>query len=132
MALLVTEPVSLLLDVDGDLDMTNGLRFATGLTAVMQGVRTRLGMFRGEWFLDLDLGVPYLERDGVTAAQALLGQKFNEPKARAAFRTPILATPGVLSILSVVVTFDGSTREMRVTWKANTVFGDTPADTLTV
>lgn len=131
MALLINEPVGILLTADGEIDRSaKTMQFARGLDGVVQGVRVRMLLVKGEWFLDQSKGVPYLERDLVTASEALLGQRFNETKALAAFRTPILATPGVLSIAKLAVAFTAATRTLAVTWRARTVFGDTPVDTL--
>ena len=111
----ITDPIDLLLDADGDLVVGTDLSLSSGVAAVTQGIRVRLLTFRGEWFLDLDSGVPYY--------QEILGKKFDQQRAHAAFREAILATPGVNELLSLVVTFDSPTRELRVLWKANTVFG---------
>lgn len=133
MTLLSTDPVGLRLTADGDLDRSSGgLRLARGIDGVVQGVRVRMLLVRGEWFLNLAAGVPYLERPGVPAADALLGRRFSEAKALAAFRRPILATPGVAEVLALAVAFDRATRELAVTWSARTVFGDTPLDLLRV
>jgi hypothetical protein len=110
-----TDPVDLLLDDDGDLILISDLMFSTGLNAVAQGIRIRIQSFKGEWFLDLDHGVPYY--------QDLLGQKFNEVKARAAFRTAILSAPGVTELTSLEVTFDRASRALNVAWKTRTEFG---------
>lgn len=132
MALLLTEPGALKLTADGDLDRSvNRVQFASGLDAVVQGVRMRMLLCKGEWFANLDVGVPYLERDGVPANEALLGQVFHEAKALAAFRRAILATPGVKDVVSLTALFDPATRNLSVTWRASTVFGETPADSLT-
>jgi hypothetical protein len=131
--MLATDPLDLLLDADGDLAIEDGdFVFARGLEGITQLCRTRLQTFRGEWFADLTEGVPYLERDGVTAAEALLGQKFNEVKARAAFRDVLLSTPGVLEVTSMTVTFDGTTRTLTVSWRVRTELGDTDLDTLEI
>lgn len=131
MANLISDPVSLLLDDDNDLVMP--LEFATGLTAVAQGIRARIQSFKGEWFADLDDGVPWLERPGVTAVEALLGQKFNPVKARAMFRTAILSTPNVTGLIGDLrLNFDGATRTLFVSWQARTAFGDTDVDSLTL
>lgn len=115
--------VDLALTVDGDLDVVSDLRFTTGLEAVAQGLSIRLQSFKGEWFLDLDDGVPYFERDGVLDTEALLGQRYDESKARAAFRTAILAAPGVDSLDSLTLAFDNGIREMTVSFHVTTTFG---------
>lgn len=120
--MLSTDPIDFLLDDDGDLVMP--LQFSRGLPAVAQGIRVRTLLVRGEWFLDQDAGVPYLENDSVTAAAALLGQRFNAQKARAAFRDAIVSSPGVVELVSMNVSFDRATRGMSVSWEVRTEFGD--------
>ncbi len=113
--MLATDPIDFLLDDDGDLVIP--LQFSRGLPAVAQGIRCRVLLFRDEWFLDLDAGVPYY--------QDLLGQRFNAARARSIFRDAILSAPGVLELLSLEVSFDAGARLLSVRWKVSTVFGDT-------
>ncbi len=101
------------LDDDGDLIIP--LVFTSGLGAVAQGISIRLKTFKGEWFLDVDHGVPYFENDVVT--DPLIGGKFNELKALAAFRPVIAASPGVDEIVRLAVQFTAATRECRVDWR---------------
>lgn len=101
--------VDLLLDANGDLDLSNGtLNFTTGLPAVTQGCSIRLKNFKGEWFLDLTDGMPYF--------QDILGQKFNKAKVYKAFRNALISTPGVIQILKLTVDFDNLARKMNVSW----------------
>lgn len=114
--------------VDWALDLDTGdlifpLRYTTGLEAVAQGIRIRLLSFRGEWFLDLDDGVPYLVREGVTADEALLGQRWDQTKAVQAFRAAIVAAPGVDDLTRLTVEFTGATRTMSVSFEVKTSFG---------
>lgn len=114
--------------VDWAIDLDTGdllfpLRYTTGLQAVAQGIRIRLLSFKGEWFADLDDGVPYLARDGVTAAEAILGQKYDEDKALAAFRKAILTAPGVNELSGLVLTFNATTRSLTVSFNVRTSFG---------
>jgi hypothetical protein len=127
-----TDLVDLPIDpVTGDLAFVNGtLTLTSGIAAVAQGIRIRLQMIRGEWFLDLDAGVPYYERDGVLARDAIFAQKWNQAKALRAFRDAILSTPGVDELVQLDITFNPFTRGITVTWQATTAFGDTVADTL--
>jgi hypothetical protein len=65
---LLTDPIDLLLDDNNDLVFRDGdLVFSTGIEAVVQACRIVMQMFRGEWFLNLDAGLPYWE--------SILGQK---------------------------------------------------------
>lgn len=122
MGLLVTDPIDVLL-TDGDLDLSSGgLTWSRGLTGVAQAIRVRIQMFKGEWFLNLDEGVPYYED--------LLGQRYNEATVRKAFRAAIMATPGVLALDTFTTIFDAATRTVTVSWVATTTFGDTPPDSL--
>lgn len=140
MSVLITDPITVLLDpVTGDLP--NGpLVEATGFAAATQGAKVRLSICAGECFTNLDQGVRYRQRPGVPASLALLGQKFSRPKALNEFRVNllgdaprgILPIPGIVSLPGLGVTFNVDTREMPVTFQATFEFGDTPADTLTV
>jgi hypothetical protein len=131
MPLLVTDPIDWKLDpVTHDLVITDDLAWISGVDAVAQGCKIVVGMIEGEWFADLDEGVPYLERDGVTAARALLGQKFNPEKARAAMRPELLSVPGVTNINYLNPSFDRKTRTMKVDFEVDTEFEDTVADSL--
>lgn len=129
--MLSTDPIDFLIDVDGNFTFVNGrIVMATGLDAIAQGQRIRILNIAGEWFDNLDDGVPWLERDGVTADQAILGQKYDVNKLFNALRAAILATPGTTSITSLFASFDPSTRKVSVTYSTKTIFGDTPETTL--
>ncbi len=129
MALLETDPVDWALDpTTGDLILP--IRYTRGLEAVAQGIRFRLQLIRGEQFLDLDAGVPYLEGNGVDPTLVILGRRFDRTRADTAFRKAILRTPGVKSITSLAITFDGPTRTLSAAIVVRTTFGDTPADVL--
>lgn len=127
---LATEPVRLAADPTTN-DVVVPLRLASGVEAVTQGCRDRLMSVRGEWFRDLDLGVPWLENDRVTAAGAILGQRFNGNRARAAVRNALLDDPSgaVAEVLRLDVSFDRTTRVMRIVWQVRATFGDTAVET---
>lgn len=128
---LRTDPIDWRIDPETkDLDITTDLVWTTGPEAVVQGIRIALSMIKGEWFADLEEGVPYLERDGVDPQTVLLGRKFNPERARAAMRPEILKVPGVKSIISLDPSFDNATRTLTVRFVVDTVFGDTVSDTL--
>lgn len=128
--MLSTDPIDLLLDADGDVVIGSDLEWSRGLAGVAQGIRIALQMFKGEWFLDLDEGVPYLEREGVPAEEALLGGRFNEARALSYFRSAIGRAPGVNKITALTIEFDGTTRIMVVRWTVRTTFGDSDPDFL--
>lgn len=130
---LVTDPIDLLLGADGDLDITGGkLSWSRGIPAVVQGIFIRLRTVRGEAFRDLEHGVPYLANDVVDASEAILGQRFDEAKARATFRTEILKAPGAEELLGLAVAFDGSERALTVSFQVRTAFGDSALETVVI
>lgn len=140
MSVLITDPITVLLDsVTGDLP-DGPLVEATGFAAATQGAKVRLSICAGECFSNLDQGVRYRQRPGVPASLALLGQKFSRPKALNEFRINllgdpargILPIPGLVSLPGLGVAFNVNTREMRVSFQGTLQFGDTPLDTLTV
>lgn len=130
MALLITDPVCFRRDENGDVKFP--LELASGLEAAAIGVRVRIGLAAGEVFSDREVGIPYVPNPdaGVEARAAILGQAFDEPKARAAFRREILTTPGVTDIPTLLFAFDPSARTLSVTFVARTRWGDTPRETV--
>lgn len=132
MALLSTDPLCFKRDANGDLKFP--LELAYGLEAVAILIRDRLRLFKGEWFLDLTAGIPYLPSDDgvtVTEEESILGRAFDPVRVRAAVLTEILSTPGVVDVPVLRTKFDGPTRVLSITWVARTQFGDTKLETLT-
>ena len=80
---------------------------------VAQAVRTRLLLFTGEWFLDLNEGTPY--------EQKILG-KNTQPLYDQAFRERILGTPGVLSITDYA-SYLSADRHLSVQATIDTLYG---------
>lgn len=130
---LITDRIDIALTTDNALVFVDGdITFSSGVDGVVQDARIALGMIRGEWFADLDEGMPYFERDGVDQAVALLGQKFSEGRIRAAVTEVLRSVPSITEVLSLAITFDRATREVTITWKARTEFGNTPEDSLSL
>lgn len=107
----------LALDASHDLYLgpRSGIAIASDADAVVQGIRTRLLMFRGEWFLDVNAGTPWFE-EVLTDGQDIR-------RVESALKTQILATPGVESILSFDLNFDRATRDLSVTFEVDTIYG---------
>lgn len=125
MALLETDPLDAKFDADGDLYIgPNGPEFTYGIDGVAHLVRIRIQLFKGEWFLNLDAGVPWF--------QEILGKKFDRALVRQRLLEQVEKVPGVVAVLSLDIEFDVATRSMSVTFKLRTAFGDTEADTLEV
>lgn len=122
---LVDEPRDLLLDSLNDLVIENGdFALSRGIDGVMQSCRIALQMFAGEWFLDLDAGIPYWQQIlGFKPAIALRA-------ARLAFHSELSRVPGVIDVVKLSVNYVGRTRTMTVAWQVMTALGETPLDTL--
>lgn len=124
---LSNDAVDLLLGTDNDLVVTDDLQFVSGIAGVAQMCRIAVQMFAGEWFLDLDVGVPYWD--------AILGQSPDVAMlaARSGFRDELLKVDGVVALLFLNVDFsDAKTRTLTVSWQVRTSLGDTPVDSLTL
>ena len=121
---LENEPRDLLLDENNDLVIGSDLSWTYGIDAVVQSCRIALQLFQGEWFLDLDAGIPYWE--------GILGRKPATAIAiaRDEFRRELLETAGVLEVLKLEVKYVGATRLLTIQWQVRTELGETPIDTL--
>lgn len=82
--------------------------------AVGQAALTRLRLWAGEWFLNLEEGTPYW--------QQILAHK-NLGLAEAAIRDRILGTPFATGLTNFSVVFNSTTRALGVTGILSTAFG---------
>ena len=120
--ILETDPQDVLMDDDGDVVLDEqGLHFVSGIPAVVQAARIRMGMFAEEWFLNLGIGIPYYTE--------IMFENYDEGTARAEFLAAILDVPAVVEVTFLQLVLDSS-RTLTVTWQARTLFGDTPQDTI--
>jgi hypothetical protein len=101
----------------GDLAVESGdLAQVTGIDAILQSLRTRLGFFLGEWFLDEAQGIPYFE--------SILVKNPNFPAVRELLRRALLETPGVLEVTSLRLRFTSATRQLAVSFRVSTDLGE--------
>jgi hypothetical protein len=100
-------------------DMTFGKGGANFLidnpTAVAQAILTRLCLWQGEWFLNLQEGTPWM--------QQVLGHPYGGQVPDSAIRQRITTTPYVTSIANYVSTFDRTSRFFSVSCEVYTSFG---------
>lgn len=82
---------------------------------VAQDIAIRLKFFRGDWFLNLGIGIPYFE--DVFVKDPRIAQ------LTSIYREAIATTPGVLQVLECALELNKQTRELAVTWKAESVEG---------
>jgi len=81
----------------------------------VQHLRTRLRFFLGEWFLDLTVGVPYL--------QQILKKPFDMAKVEALIKSEILNTPDIEKLTRFESSFNGETRKLTINVDAETSYG---------
>lgn len=84
--------------------------------AVAQAVQTRLLLWLGEWFLNVDDGTPYM--------LGILG-KHSQTTADITIQNRVLETQGVLDVQNFVSTIDPETRRLSVSMDLDTIYGPT-------
>jgi hypothetical protein len=93
-------------------DYTVGKPFlANSPECVAQAIRTRLNLWRGEWFLDKTEGTDW---------DSVLG-KARSPDV--VIKQRILGTPGVAQITAFSSSFDGNTRKLTINAEVETIYG---------
>jgi hypothetical protein len=96
---------------DGDIDVSTGdFQLIDGTEAIAQHISIRLQLFKGEWFLDTRLGIPYF--------QSILVKNPGSNVIRAIYTEALLETPGVLAVNDLEVTYDGELRKVAITFSA--------------
>lgn len=86
------------------LDASGNLAMVHDAEAVGQHAEQRLMAHRGEWFLNKDVGTPWV-RD-------ILGKGYDPILAEAVIKSEVLATDGVTAIRSFSVRFNQVRREL--------------------
>lgn len=99
---LSIDPYTNDLHLDGD----GNLATVRDAEAVAQHVRQRLLTFHGEWFLDTEAGVEWLND--------LLGSRYNPELANSLTKEEILDTDGVTDISTFSTSFDRETRGVEI------------------
>lgn len=113
------------LDESHDLYVRGGqVARATGADFVVQAIRTRLLLYRGEWWLDLSAGVPWFEE--------ILGWPGALRTAEVEIRRSITETPGVTELVSFDVQLDRRARDLRITFEVLTEYGPSDVETVTI
>lgn len=84
--------------------------------AVRQAVQVCVRWWRGEWFLDVRRGVPYIE--------AILRKGVTEASVRAVLKREIEAVEGVARVLELDVSIDRATRSATAVGQIETTEGE--------
>lgn len=96
---------------DGDFQFTE----SDTPEAVRQECIQVLRSFKGEWFLD--------KEDGVAYYQDILGKRFRPSVVRSLMTTMLLTVAHVTKVESVLMSYDGSKRELTVDFKVDSDLG---------
>lgn len=97
---------------------------STGADAARDRIFTTLSINRGEWFLDVDKGIPYLGADGI------LGGKKTEAEVGAIIRRAILNVDEVDRVVSLEINQD-SFRHVSVEGEVRLKLDDGSSETTT-
>lgn len=121
---LATEPVVFARDNDNDLIIP--LRKAIGIEATMILVRTKLMLWRGEYYLNRDEGTEWIETaDGTIGERdAILGQAYNPARVQRLVRRRILEVPDTVDISEFRTSFDGTDGTLTISCIVKTRFGE--------
>lgn len=125
--MLESDNRDLLLDDNNSLVIRDGdLVFSTGIQGVMQECRIKMLMFKGEWFLDREVGVSWWSE--------ILGQKPDRAIAAmtSEFSDKLASVEDVIVVNKLDISYDGATRRITVSWSVTSRFGDTPVDELPI
>ncbi len=102
------------LTASGDLDLsTNDIQIIDGIDAIRQELQIRYRFFLGEWFLNAEEGVPYIEN--------ILKKNPSDAQVRNILTEVARTTPGVDQVQSFTADLDSATRRLTVTLDAGVV-----------
>jgi hypothetical protein len=108
--------LDLKLDGNHDLALAAGDAVLTdGANRVRQGIDIALRIWLGEYFLDSDVGVPYLE--------TIIVKSPSLPSIEAALRAVIRSVDGVQSVDSLTAMIDRRARSLSVSFTATSSYG---------
>lgn len=109
----------------GDLELEGGdLAITEGKDAIEQHIRSNLRAFKGEWFLNLDVGIPYYQE---------VFRKHQSPVVvDAIFKDAILKSTGVIELTEFDIKFDTETRKLIMNFSVITSDGEVNFEGLVV
>lgn len=118
-------PIDFFLDPKtNDIDISNNFTMRTTANieeSSRQQVQISLGTFKGEWFADVNAGIPYLRNDNNTVKA--LGEE-SKDFIDALIQDDILSRENIVSITSYESTFTRATGALEVVASATTKQGD--------
>lgn len=104
------------LDDNNDLVIeNNNLVLIDGADFVKQLLKERLQTFLGEWFLDIEIGIPYF--------QDILKKNVSLNTIANIFKNEILQTPGVIELEKFDLDYNENTRELSLSFAVRSLDG---------
>ena len=91
------------------------LQLVDDTDAIRQHLAQRLKTFMGEWFLDLRIGVPYLQQVMVKNPDPIV--------LDSVFKAEIIATPGIVELTEFTLQMDARLRQLLLSFTAATDTG---------
>lgn len=79
---------------------------------IRQKIAVRLRFFKGEWFLDQNIGVPYF--------QAILVKNPNLATVQSIYRQAIVTVPGVTDVQNFNYTYSAAARTLNISFQVAT------------
>lgn len=108
--------MNLLLTADNDLKIVDGsLQLVTGVDEIAQNIKDVLLDVQGDWFLNLDQGLPLF--------QEILRKAASVTAIENTYLDAISSVAGVLDIEEFRIDFDPATRTASITFRAQTSDG---------
>lgn len=102
----------------GDLALSDEgteIAYTSLVEEVAQRLRVRLSSFKGDWFLNLNSGIPFYERVFVKGV--------DEGLIRSIFYQAILGTAGVSNLISLTYSHDKATRVLSIAFSVRLIDG---------
>jgi len=103
------------LDENGDI-VTSGVQFISEREEIAQTIKTRLQLFMGEYFRNINEGTPWF--------QAILPKETNLALKDALIKRQIIQTQGVVRLLSYDSDYSINIREYSINASVLTIFGE--------
>lgn len=100
-------------------DQYGRVPMTTGIDAIRQACEIMLNMTAGEYFLDLDAGIPWFDRVLVKAPDL--------KAIEALLRSKLLGVPGIRAVTSLTLIFDRQNRTLSGQWVASSDLGEITA-----
>ena len=108
--------------VTNDLVIENGdIQFVEDIDALLQRLRIKFQTFLGEFFPDINIGLPYLKEDD--EGRQILGKEVDPADVEDIFKDKILETNGIVSLRKFRFELDSLTRVATLEFEAESTFG---------